>query len=191
MVACVEAGVKTKGAKAETKMVGGRKFHYVAGSSDDNGWITWTKTAVVMANSEAALTAAVDPKAAKLSGDLAALSTQVDHGRMVWGAGIVPAASLAALGISADAIGGPVSVRVTLDMAADTDIDVVLGCASPAAATSMGNALKAIVGPIRSAPSTAPLLAGLRLGVHGSEVHATARIDADLTRKLIEMLNLK
>jgi hypothetical protein len=191
MVACVEAGVKTKGGKAESKVVGGRKFHYVAGSSDDNGWITWTKTAVVMANSEAALTQAVDPKAAKLAGELAALATQVDHGRMLWAAGIVPPTSLAAIGLSADVLGGPVSVRATLEMAADTDIDVVLGCASPAAATSVGNALKAIVEPIRSAPNTAPLVAGLRLGVHGNEVHATARIDADLTRKLLDMLGMK
>jgi hypothetical protein len=191
MVACVEAGVKTKGAKAASKTVGGRKFHYVTGSSEDNGWITWTKTAVVMANSEAALTEAVDPKAIKLAGDLAALSAQVDHGRMLWAAGIVPAAPLARLGIPADALGGPVAVRATLDMAADTDIDLVLGCASPAAATAVGNALRALVAPIRSAPNTAPLLAGLRLGVHGSEVHATARIDADLTRKLIEMLDMK
>ena len=191
MVACVEAGVKAKGAKAESKMVAGRKFHYVAGSSEDNGWITWTKTSVVMANSEAALTEAVDAKAAKLAGDLAALSTQVDHGRMVWAAGIVPAPALAAIGLSADVVPGPVTVRATLDMAGDTDIDVVLGCTTPAAAASMASALKAIVAPIRSAPNTAPLLAGLRLGVHGSEVHATARIGADLTRKLIDMLDLK
>jgi hypothetical protein len=191
MVSCLEAGVKAKGAKAEVKTVGGRTFHYVTGSSDDNGWITWTKTAIVMANSEAALVEALDAKASKLTGDLASLSLQVDHGRMVWAAGLVPAAALAGLGIPADVVGGPVTVRASVDMANDTDIDVVLGCVSPAAATSLANAVRPLVGQLRSAPNTAPLVAGLKLGVHGSEVHATARLDAELTRKLIEALNVK
>jgi hypothetical protein len=76
-------------------------------------------------------------------------------------------------------------------MANDTDIDLVLGCVSPAAATSLANAVRPLVGQLRSAPNTAPLVAGLKLGVHGSEVHATARLDAELTRKLIEALNVK
>jgi hypothetical protein len=191
MVACLEAGVKTKGAKAEIKTVAGHKFHYVTGSSDDNGWITWTKNAVVMANSEAALTQALDAKAGKLAGDLAQLSLQVDHGHMVWGAGIIPAAHLAALGLSADVVGGPVTVRASVDIAGDTDIDVVLGCATPDAATVLANAMRPLVGQLRSAPNTAPLVASLKLGVHGKDIHAMAKLDAELTRKLIEAMNVK
>ena len=191
MVACLEAGVKTKGAKAEVKTVAGYKFHYVTGSSDDNGWITWTKNAVVMANSEAALTQALDAKAGKLAGDLAQLSLQVDHGHMVWGAGIIPAAHLAALGLSADVVGGPVTVRASVDIAGDTDIDLVLGCATPEAATALANAMRPLVGQLRSAPNTAPLVANLKLGVHGKDIHAMAKLDAELTRKLIEAMNVK
>lgn len=190
-VACVEGGMKAKGAKAEVKTVGGHKFYYVTGSSDDNGWITWTKTAVVMASSEAALTQALDAKAAKLAGDLAQLSLQVDHGRMVWAAGIIPAAQLAAFGVSADVVGGPVSVRASVDMAGDTDIDVVFGCATPEAASALANAIRRLVGQLRSTPDTAPLVANLKLGVYGKDIHATSKLDADLMRKLIDAVHIK
>lgn len=191
VVACVEAGVKAKGAKAEVKTVGGHKFHYVTGSSDDNGWITWTKTAVVMADSEAALIQALDAKATKLAGDLAQLSLHVDHGRMVWAAGIIPAAQLAAFKVPADVVGGPVSVRASVDMAGDTDIDVVFGCATPEAATALANAIRRLVGQLRSAPNTAPLVANLKLGVYGKDIHAMSKLDADLTRKLIDAIHVK
>jgi hypothetical protein len=191
MVACLEAGVKAKGAKAEVKTVAGHKLHYVTGSSDDNGWITWTKNAVVMANSEAALTQALDAKATKLAGDLAQLSLQVDHSRMVWAAGIIPVAHLAAFGIPADVVGGPVSVRASVDIAGDTDIDVVLSCATPDAAAALANAMRPLVGQLRSAPNTAPLVANLKLGVHGKDIHAMAKLDAELTRKLIDAMNVK
>jgi hypothetical protein len=190
-VACLEAGVKAKGAKAQTKMVAGRKVHYVTGSADDNGWLTWTKGGVVLASSEAALADALDPKTAKLAGDLAALTAQADHGRMVWAAGVVSPASLAALGAPAGSVPGPLSLRAGIDVAADTDVDVVLGGSTPAGAAAMADGLRALIAPMRSAPGTAPLFAGLRLGVHGSDVHVTARLDADITRKLIEAVNVK
>jgi hypothetical protein len=190
-IACLEAGVKAKGAKAQSKTVAGRKVHYVTGSTDDNGWITWTNGGIVMASSEAALKDALDPKTAKLGGDLAALTAQTDHGRMVWAAGVVSPASLAAIGAPAGAVPGPLALRAGVDIAADTDVDLVLGGSTPAGAAAMADALRALLAPMRSAPSTAPLFAGLRLGVHGSDVHVTARLDADITRKLIDAVNIK
>jgi hypothetical protein len=190
-IACLDAGVKEKGAKAQTKIVAGRKVYYVTGSSDDNGWITWTKGGILLASSEAALTDALDPRTATLGGELAALTAQTDHGRMVWAAGVVSPASLAALGAPAGSVSGPLPLRAGLDIAADTDVDVVLGGSTPAGAAAMAEGLRALLAPMRSAPSTAPLFAGLRLGVHGSDVHVTARLDADITRKLIDAVNVK
>jgi hypothetical protein len=190
-IACLEAGVKAKGAKSQSKIVAGRKVHYVTGSADDNGWITWTKGGIVLASSEAALADALDPKTAKLGGDLAALIAQADHGRMLWAAGVVSPASLAALGAPTGSVPGPVALRAGVDIAADTDVDVVLGGSSPTGAAALADGLRALLAPMRSAPSTAPLFAGLRLGVHGSDVHVTARLDADITRKLIDAVNVK
>jgi hypothetical protein len=190
-LACFEAAVKAKGATLQTKTLAGRKVYYATGSAADNGWVTWTKNGVVLASSEAALTEALDPNAPKVAGDLAALVAGADHGRMVWVAGIVPAAGLAAAGISADMAKGPVSIRAGIDIATDTDVDVVIGCSTPAVAASVGDAVRALIAPMRNSPGAAPLLAGLRLGVHGSEIHATARLDASITRKLIDAVNVK
>jgi hypothetical protein len=191
MVACADAAVKAKDAKLETKNLGGRKVYYVSGGPQDNGWITWTKTGIIMASSEAALTEALAPKSPKLGGDLAALSMQVDHARMVWGVSTVPVAALAALGVAADKITGSLAVRGSIDIAAETDVDVVIGLATPGEAAAMGDVVRALLAPLRSAPNVAPLLAGLRLGVHGNDVHLMARLDADVTRKLIEAVNVK
>jgi len=190
-LACVEAGVKTKGAKLQSKAIRGRKVYYITGSSDDNGWVAWLKDAVIMASSEAALVDALDAKSAKLGGDLAALTAQADHGRMVWAAGVVSPASLTAFGAPAGAVPGPIALRAGVDLAADTDIDVVLGSSTPAGAAAVADGLRTLIAPMRSAPGTAPLLTGLRLGVHGSDVHVTARLDADITRKLIDAVNVK
>jgi len=190
-IACVEAGVKAKGAKAQSKMVAGRRVHYVTGSTDDNGWLTWTKTGILLASSEAALVEALDPKAAKLGGDLAALAMQTDHGRMLWAAGLVSPASLAALGAPSGTVTAPLALRAGVDIAADTDVDLVLGGSTPAGAAAMADGLRALLAPMRSSPTTAPLLAGLRLGVHGSDVHVTARLDAAITRSLINAVNVK
>jgi hypothetical protein len=190
-IACLEAGVKAKGAKAQTKMVAGRKVHYVTGSADDNGWITWIKGGVVLASSEAALADALDPKTAKLGGDLAALAAQTDHGRMVWAAGVVSPAALAALGAPSGSVAQPLALRAGVDIAADTDVDIVLGGSTPSGAAALADGLRALLAPMRSAPNTAPLFAGLRLGVHGSDVHVTARLDADITRRLIDAVNIK
>jgi membrane-associated phospholipid phosphatase len=183
--------VKAKGAKAQTKMVAGRKVHYVTGSADDNGWITWIKGGVVLASSEAALADALDPKTAKLGGDLAALAAQTDHGRMVWAAGVVSPAALAALGAPSGSVAQPLALRAGVDIAADTDVDIVLGGSTPSGAAALADGLRALLAPMRSAPNTAPLFAGLRLGVHGSDVHVTARLDADITRRLIDAVNIK
>lgn len=190
-VRCAEAAMTAKGAKLESKTVGGRKVYHASGSSDDNGWVSWTKTGIILANSEAALTGALDAKTAKLGGDLAALAARADHGRMVWGVSIVPVSALAAIGVPPDTVTGSIAVRGGIDVAAETDIDVVLGLATPAAATAMADVVRTLVGPMRGQPSMAPLLAGLRLGVHGSDVHVTARLDADVTRKVIESMNVK
>jgi hypothetical protein len=98
---------------------------------------------------------------------------------------------LAGFGIPADVVGGPVTVRASVDMASDTDIDVVFGCATPEAATALANAIRPLVGQLRSAPNTAPLVANLKLGVHGKDIHAMAKLDAELTRKLVEAMNIK
>ena len=190
-LACVEAGVKAKGAKLQNKTIRGRKVYYITGSADDNGWVAWLKDAVIMASSEAALVDALDTKTDKLSGDLAALTAQADHGRMVWAAGVVSPASLTAFGAPAGAVPGPIALRAGVDLAADTDIDVVLGSSTAAGAAAIADGLRTLIAPMRSAPSTAPLLTGLRLGVHGSDVHVTARLDADITRKLIDAVNVK
>jgi hypothetical protein len=190
-MACVEAAMKTKGAKLDNKTIAGRKVYFVTGSSDDSGWITWTKTAILLASSEAALTEALTPSSPKLTGDLAALSARVDHNRMVWGASSVPVAALGAFGVPAGKFTGALGVRGTVDIAAETDVDVVIGLASPNEATALGDVIRGLLAPLRSTPSAAPLFAGFRLGVHGSDVHMIARLDADLTRQVIDQLNIK
>jgi hypothetical protein len=93
--------------------------------------------------------------------------------------------------VSADVVGGPVSVRASVDMAGDTDIDVVFGCATPEAAAALTNVIRRLVGQLRSAPDTAPLIANLKLGVHGKDIHVTSKLDADLMRQLIEAIHIK
>jgi hypothetical protein len=189
-MACIEAAMKTKGAKLESKTVAGRKVYFVTGSSADSGWITWTKAGIVLASSEAALNEALTPSAPKLGGDLAALSAQVDHSHMVWGVSSVPSAALGAFGVPPGKFTGALAVRGTVDIATETDVDVVIGLASPAEATALGDVVRALVAQLRATPTAAPLLAGLRLGVHGSDVHVIAKLDADLTRQVIEQLNV-
>jgi hypothetical protein len=190
-IACVEAGIGQKGGKLERKTLGGRKVYYVTGSAKDNGWVTWTKTGAVMASSEAALSEALDPKSVKLGGELAALTAKVDHARMVWGAAIVQASALQAMGVPLSGVTGSISVRAGIELAAETDLDIVLGFPSPGAATATADTLKAMIAPLRSQPNVAPLLSGLSLGVYGSDIHLVARLDAAVTSKLIEAIDVK
>ncbi len=187
MFACVEAGMKAKGGKAQRKTVRGRTYYYATGTTEDNGWITFLKPGFLIANSEAALTEALDAKAGKVSGDLAALSAQVDHGRMVWMAATVPVASLAELGVPADVAAGPIALRASLDMATDTQIDVVLGGASPEVAAAVAKVLRTLAAQLPVPPAAI----GLQIGVHGSDIHAIAQLDASLTRTVIDAIKMK
>jgi hypothetical protein len=189
---CLDEAAKAHGGKVETKTVAGRKTLHIAGSDKDNGWLTWQRAGAgaILASSEAALASALDPKTAKLGGDLAAIVGQADQARMIWLAAMVPPDMIAKAGLPAGTINGPVSVRAGIDVAGDTQIDVVLGFASADEAAAVANATRALVGKLRQS-DIGPLLAGLQLGVFGNTLHLVGKLDAQLTNSVIDAIKVK
>jgi hypothetical protein len=186
LVPCVEAAVKAKGGKLASKKIAGRTVRFREGD-DNDAWLTWTKAGQpLLAHSEAAVASALDPKAPKVKADLATFTGQADHGRMVWGAGVFHAAELAEAGVPPGMVSGDVTVRGWAEMGTETELDVVFGFASPEEATKIDQQVRAMIEPMRSSPDMEKMLAGLQLGVHGSELHAVIKLDAATTQQILD-----
>jgi hypothetical protein len=191
MVPCLQAMLKSKGGAIATKKIAGRKVYYAVGSADDNGWTAWTKAGVpVLATSEAAMAAALDPRSPKVDADLVALANRADHTHAAWIAGRVEADHLAALGVPPDLVISDVRFYGWLDHATDLRIDAVLTLASPADATALEAKLRHLLAPVRELPDVAPLLEGLQLGAHGPDLHVVLALDAAATAALVAQLNV-
>lgn len=192
MSACARATAKVHGGKLESKTIRGRKASHIAGSAQDNGWIAWLPAGgFVLASSEAALTEALDPKAAKVGGDLAQLVAQVDQSRMLWAAGVVPADAIPAMGLPAGIVTGAVSLRAAIDLASATELDVVLGFTTAGEAGRVAEVIRQLAAKLRSSPDLAPFAADVRLGIFDRSLHVMARFDADITHKLIDAIHAK
>lgn len=192
LISCAEAAAKAHGGKLESKTIRGRKAWHISGSAQDNGWLVWLPGGgLVLANSEPALTEALDPKAAKVGGDLAQLVAQVDQSRMIWAAGVVPADVIPNLGLPPGVVTGAVSLRAAIDLASATGLDVVLGFSTADEALRVADVLRQLVAKLRSSPDSAPFVADVRLGVYDRSLHVMARLDADATHKLIDAVHTK
>lgn len=190
-VACIEAALKAQGgAKLEQKKIKGHTVRFATGDDTNNGWVAWSKGVAILGTSEIAITGALDPKAAKLTGgDLAALAAKADQGHMLWGVMKLPADQLAAMGMPGD-VSGDVTVRGWVDIGTETDIDLVFGFATPEEAARMTEQIRTMLTPMRAAPDVEKILGKLRLGVHGSELHAVLHLDAAATKELVDEFEL-
>ncbi|MBK7071300.1 MAG: hypothetical protein IPH44_03260 [Myxococcales bacterium] len=190
LVPCLQAVLKAKGGDLATKKIAGRKVYYAVGSVDDNGWTTWTKAGVpLLATSEAAIAAALDPASPKVDADLVALAGRADHAHTAWVAGRIPAATLAEVGVPAGLVSGDVRFYGWLDHGTDVQLDAVFTMASAEEATKLEAQLRQMLARLHEVPDVAPLLSGLQLGAHGQDLHVILAIDAATTAALLAQLN--
>ncbi|MBL8626515.1 MAG: hypothetical protein JNK64_34685 [Myxococcales bacterium] len=189
MATCLQAILKAKGGDIASKKIAGRKVYYAVGSAEDNGWVAWTKQGVpLLANSEAGITAALDPRSPKVDADLVALANRADHSHAAWFAGRVSASKLAELGVPPGVVSGDVRFYGWLDHAADLQLDAVVTLATPADATKLEAQLRQLLEPVRQLPDAATMLRGLGIGAHGNDVHVVLALDAATTAALLAQL---
>jgi hypothetical protein len=142
----------------------------------------------LLATTEPAVTAALDPKAAKISADLVAHTNKADHGRMVWVAGVMSNAEMSQLGMPPGTLKGGATVRAWVDLGTETDIDVVIGFESAEEAKAFDQHVRQMIAPMSQIPDVAKMLPGLQLGVHGSELHIVAKLDQATTEQFVNEL---
>lgn len=189
VVPCAKDVMKSKGGELKTKQVAGLTAYYASGTSDDNGWMTWTKAgAPIFANSEAWLAATLDPKAPKIAPALADLALHVDHARMAWVAAEVSPKLVRDLGLPLG-LAAPVAMRASADLTSEIDVDVVLAFKTADEANQFATLVRTYVGQARQTPFR-QFVANVRLGMNGTEVRVMVHIDATATAAVGSMLKL-
>lgn len=186
VIPCLTAIMKAKGGDLAQKKVAGHKLYAAVGSPEDNGVVAWTKAGVpVMATSEAAITAVLDPTSPKVDADLAALAAHADHTHTAWLAGRVSAAKLAALGVPTQWLSGELRFYGWIEHGTGIQLDAVLVLPSPADALKLETGLRQALEPLRDAADLGPVLSGLQLGAHGNDLHVILTVDATTTAALL------
>jgi hypothetical protein len=189
LVSCAKDVMKSKGGELKTKQVAGLTAYYASGTSDDNGWVTWTKAGTpIVAASEVWLAATLDPKAPKIAPELADLALHVDHARMAWVAARVSPKLVRDLGLPLG-LTAPVAMRVSADFTSEIDVDVVLTFETADEANQFATLVRTYVDQMRQTPFR-QFAANVRLGMNGPAVRVMVHLDATATAAVGSMLKL-
>ena len=192
VIPCLTEVMKRKGGALARKQVSGRAAYFATGTSDDNGWLTWTPAGdPILAGSEAWLAATLDPRAGKIAPALADLASRADHRRMIWAAAEIRPDHLRALGLPDGLIAAPVAVRAGVDATDELDLELVVTSRTATEAKALGAQLHARIAQLRRDPALAPIVKDARLSVYGAELRATLHLDALMTSSLAGAVHLK
>lgn len=188
LVPCAKDVIKGKGGELKSKQVGGRTLYFATGTPRDNGWLAWTRSGLVLAGSEAWLTATLDPTAQKIRPELADAATHADHGRMIWLAAQLGPDLIRAVGLPDGIVTAPVTVRAGIDIAEEIELDILVAFKTTDQANRAATQARTQVAQLRQDPAMQPYLSNVRLGVNDAEVRAIVRIDPTRSAALIAML---